>query len=110
MKKSFAITTIIALHAALIGGMLIQGCSSEPAETQPAKAKTTVEEINPAQPEEQAQPAAAETMSSSSSISEVILVRAGLLKDSLSARSEQDMLLSNSENKISFMLLSLTTV
>lgn len=61
MKKSFAITTIIALHAALIGGMLIQGCSSEPADTQPAKAKTTVEEINPAQPEEQAQPAAAET-------------------------------------------------
>lgn len=58
MKKSFAITTIIALHAALIGGMLIQGCSSEPAETQPAKAKTTVEEINPAQPEEQPQPSA----------------------------------------------------
>lgn len=53
MKKSVAITTIIAFHAALIGGMLIQaGCSSEPSDAQPAKAKSTVEEINPSQKEE----------------------------------------------------------
>lgn len=46
MKKSVAITTIIAFHAVLIGGMLIQaGCSSEP-EAQPQKAQSTVEEIN----------------------------------------------------------------
>ena len=49
MKKSVAITTIIAFHAVLIGGMLIQaGCSSEP-EAQPQKAQSTVEEINPSQ-------------------------------------------------------------
>lgn len=52
MKKSVAITTIIAFHAVLIGGMLIQaGCSSEP-EAQPQKAQSTVEEINPSQKDE----------------------------------------------------------
>ena len=57
MKKSVAITTIIAFHAALIGGMLIQaGCSSEPSNAQPAKAKSTVEEIAPQQKEEDVQP------------------------------------------------------
>ncbi len=45
MKKSVAITTIIAFHAAVIGMLLIQsGCSSEP-EAQPTKAKSSVEEV-----------------------------------------------------------------
>ncbi len=45
MKKSVAITTIIAFHAAVIGMLLIQaGCSSEP-ETSPTKAKSSVEEV-----------------------------------------------------------------
>ncbi len=45
MKKSVAITTIVAFHAAVIGMLLIQaGCSSEP-EAAPTKAKSSVEEV-----------------------------------------------------------------
>lgn len=47
MKKSVAISTIIAFHALVIGVLLFQaGCSSEP-ETKPTSAKSTVEEIAP---------------------------------------------------------------
>ena len=45
MKKSVAISTIIAFHALVIGVLLFQaGCSSEP-EKKPVSAKSTVEEI-----------------------------------------------------------------
>lgn len=54
MKKSVAISTIIAFHALVIGVLLFQaGCSSEP-ETKPTSAKSTVEEIVPSN-EEKAQ-------------------------------------------------------
>ncbi len=46
MKKSVAITTIVAFHAAVIGILLIQsGCSSEP-NAPVSKATSSVEEIN----------------------------------------------------------------
>ena len=46
MKKSVAITTIIAIHAAVISVLLIQaGCSSEKEAQQPPKAETNVEEV-----------------------------------------------------------------
>lgn len=45
MKKSVAITTIVAIHAAVIGVLLIQaGCSSDK-EVQPPKANSAVEEV-----------------------------------------------------------------
>ena len=54
MKKSVAITTIVALHAAVIGMLLIQGCSSESTEPQAGSAKATgevVKEISAEQPD-----------------------------------------------------------
>ena len=45
MKKSVAITTIVALHAAVIGMLLIQGCSSESTEPQAGSAKATGEVV-----------------------------------------------------------------
>jgi len=45
MKKSVAITTIVALHAAVIGMLLIQGCSSEPTAPQAGSAKATGEVV-----------------------------------------------------------------
>lgn len=59
MKKSVAITTIVALHAAVIGMLLIQGCSSESTEPQAGSAKATgevVKEISAEQPEEAIEP------------------------------------------------------
>ncbi len=59
MKKSVAITTIVALHAAVIGMLLIQGCSSEPTEPQAGSAKATgevVKEIPAEQAEDIAEP------------------------------------------------------
>ena len=54
MKKSVAISTIVAAHALVIGLLLFQaGCSSEP-ENKPVSAKTTVEEIATPSTEEQA--------------------------------------------------------
>lgn len=51
MKKSVAISTIVAFHALVIGVLLFQaGCSSEP-ETKPVSAKSTVEEIAPSKDE-----------------------------------------------------------
>ena len=51
MKKSVAISTIVILHALVIGVLFIQaGCSSEP-EKAPNSAKATVEEIAPSQEE-----------------------------------------------------------
>jgi hypothetical protein len=45
MKKSVALTTIVAVHAAVIGILLIQaGCNSTE-EQQPPKASTSVEEV-----------------------------------------------------------------
>ena len=47
MKKSVAITTVLALHVAVISMLLIQaGCSSEPAEPAAVTAKTSVENVS----------------------------------------------------------------
>ena len=46
MKKSVAITAIVALHAAIIGTLLVQaGCSSEPEKPQAGTATASAEEI-----------------------------------------------------------------
>ena len=53
MKKSVAITAVLALHIGVISMLLVQaGCSSEP-EAPAAKAQTTVEEVTTIAPAEQ---------------------------------------------------------
>ena len=52
MKKSVALTTIVAVHAAVIGILLIQaGCNSTE-EQQPPKASTSVEEVTTIKPDQ----------------------------------------------------------
>ena len=54
MKKSVAITAVLALHIAVISMLLVQaGCSSEPEAPEVAKAKTTTEEVTTIAPAEQ---------------------------------------------------------
>lgn len=61
MKKSVAITTVLALHIGVISMLLVQaGCSSEP-EAPAAKAKTTTEEVTTIAPAEQKEAAAADS-------------------------------------------------
>ena len=53
MKKSVAITAVLALHIGVISMLLVQaGCSSEP-EAPAAKAKTATEEVTTIAPAEQ---------------------------------------------------------